>query len=147
LVQPPVRPRQFADIDDFTVNVSDIWGEPDSYVPWEFSGENMWEDSIRLTREYIGFQVRDLWFEDAILYVDLMPITGRLNVGLGSIISGMAIRDTFEQFPADEVRFLVGGQRPIRGSGYNGFDLNCLRSCPAWGTWGADSPYDCICDW
>ena len=143
------HPRQLTTQETVTIRFY-MWDvAEETYYIEDIPGESLWEETIRLTRLHYGTQVRDLWFNDTILYVDLMPITGRLNVGWGNILFGMALRRTFEQFPgASEVRFLVGGQRPLPGSGYIGFDLNCVPPCPIWGTWGWENPpTDCICIW
>ena len=142
-------PRQLTTQETVTIRFY-MWDVPEeTYYIEEIPGASLWEETIRLTRLHYGTQVRDLWFDGTVLYVDLMAITGRLNVGWGNILFGMALRRTFEQFPgASEVRFLVGGQRPLPGSGYIGFDLNCVSPCTVWGTWGLEpAPYDCICIW
>ncbi|MCL2361895.1 MAG: hypothetical protein FWC73_08805 [Defluviitaleaceae bacterium] len=147
LVQPPPTRRHLTDLNTVTIRFDDVW-YIDTYTYVEIPGAYLWEEAIRLAHYYYGVQVRDLWYEGSILYVDLFPITGRLNVGLGSIIMAERLREAFERFPhQDAVRFLVGGERPFPNIGYLGFDINCVPPCPVWGTWGMGSPYWCICYW
>lgn len=137
LVQPPATRRQLTDLETVTIRFYD-WdsGEDVVYTDEEIRGAYLWEEAICLMWCHYFVQVRDIWYEGDILYVDLFPIVGRFNVGLGSILMGMRLREAFEQFPhQNAVRFLVGGERPLPGTGYNGFDLNCVPPCPAHGTW------------
>jgi len=145
-VQPPAQPRHLTNMETVAIRIyNHDWDtETESRYRTEVVvGAQLWEETIRLIPT-----VRDLWFDGTILYVDLLPVVGRFNIGLGSIVGATAMRETFESFPhQNEVRFLVGGVRPTPGTGYNGFDINCLQGCPVWGTWGMGSLYDCICVW
>jgi len=149
LAQPPPQRRHLTDLDTVTLGFTD-WTRAidETLVIEEIPGALLWEEAIRLTQYHYGTQVRDIWYDGNILYVDLFPVVGRFNVGLGSIINASYMRQTFEEFPNQTaVRFLVGGERPLPGTGYNGFDINCVPPCPVWMTWGAESPYECICIW
>jgi len=148
IVQPPANRRHLTDLETVSLHFYD-WNQepPIGYQIEEISGIYLWEESIRLAQHHYGLQIRDLWFDGGILYIDFFPAVGRFNTGLGSIINTQYFRQTFSEFPhADELRLLVGGERP-GAVGYNGFDINCIYPCPVWRTWGAGSPYACICTW
>ena len=120
------------------------WDSPDP-VYETIAGEHLWEEAIRLVREYYDVQIRDIWYEGRILYVEMMPImAGAFNLGLGSWFHGDSVRQTFEAFPdADEVRFLVLGRRFT--AGYNGYDINSI--CGGWSAAMETGDSTCTCIW
>ena len=128
----PAEPRHLTDLETVTLPFS--WGLGLESTEEVVQGANLWEEAIRLTRLHHGMQVRDIWYEGTILYVEMMPIhVNSFNGGIGSILHGVSVRETFSAFPnATEVRFLVLGRRFTVG--YHGFDINCVPHCAAWGT-------------
>lgn len=146
----PVVPRQLTDLTSVTLPFwpwSGAWDDPDP-IEETIAGEALWAETIRLVYVHYGVQVRDIWYEDSTLYVELMPImAGSFNIGLGSIMHGDSLRQTFEAFPgAQDVRFLVLGRRFT--AGYNGYDINSL--CGGWAarSFGYEDGIEpCTCIW
>jgi len=93
IVQSPASRRHLTDLETVSLRFHD-WNRvtPDIYQIEEMPGEYLWEESIRLARYHYGLQIRDLWFDDGILYIDFFPAVGRFNTGLGSIINAQYFR-------------------------------------------------------
>ena len=146
--RPLAEPRQLTNLESVTLPFWPDWAMTYPLEPPEeetVAGENLWAEAIRLVWEYYDVQIRDIWYEGRILYVEMMPImAGAFNVGLGSWFHGDSVRQTFEAFPdVDEVRFLVLGRRFT--AGYNGYDINSI--CGGWSAAVETGYSTCICIW
>ena len=147
----PAVPRHLTDLETVTLpfyDYIDVLSSTDEVI----QGGVLWEETIRLAREYYGMQIRDIWYEGTILYVEMMPIMANsYNTGSGNISHLFNIRKTFEAFPnITEVRFLVLGRRYTIG--YNGADINCVPPCPGhgglwWADGNDDNPPEHTCVW
>ena len=132
----PATPRQLTELETVTLPFFyDFHNHDSGYIEEVIQGDKLWEETIRLVREYYKVQVRDLWYEGSILYVEMMPImVNCFNTGFGSFRHGLNVRRTFEAFPdITDVRILVLGRRFTIG--YNGFDINCVPPCPGKHGW------------
>ena len=124
------------------------------YEAEEISGIVLREEFIRLMSDHADIEVWDLWYEDDILYVDLMPIErtkfgGQCGSSTHAVIQhrhNMLIRTLTSFSDAHMIRISIGGEenamiggfRPIGGTFHiveNGFCLQISRtSCVIIGT-------------
>ena len=104
------EPRHLTDLEWVTIRLYNI-GEGHGY--WYYNeyviqGSQLWEETL-----YLMSDIRDLWYEGTILYVDLMPMTPDGGAIHGWLTTGRLHR-TFSSFPhVSEIRFLTNGRPGI----------------------------------
>jgi hypothetical protein len=131
VIRPLATPRSLTNENYVTVRFYRFPDESPYYRPHQYTeeiiaGENLWEEAIRLSGEH-GFLVRDLWYEENTLFVDLkLAMNFAFRVGWGSTVWAMAMVETFYSFPGvSEVVFLLDGdEMPLV---YNHFSINNPR--------------------
>jgi len=89
------------------------------YVEEEIAGIALREEFIRLISNHTDIEIWDLWYEDDILYVDLMPVektkfSGQCGSSTHAVIihrHNMLIRTLLSFSDAQTIRVLIGGER------------------------------------
>ena len=110
--------RQLTDLETVTIRIYD-WDGDWNYQEETIQGAELWEETLHLMPE-----VWDLWYEDRILYIDLVPSQA---IGGGSVANynrADRLRRIFSSFPeVSEIRFSTFGLPGLRfvteGRGHN----------------------------
>jgi len=131
VIRQSATPRRLTDESYVTVRFYHFpdtapYYRPHQYTEKTIAGENLWSEAIRISHEH-GFLVRDLWYEDDTLYVDLkLAMNFAFRSGWGSTVWAMAMAYTFYSFPGvnDVIFLLDGGEMPLV---YNHFSINNPR--------------------
>ena len=122
LYREPPEPRQFTNLEDVAIRLYQFPtdGDPDifgdfPYIEVSIYGQFFWQEVIeRLSCPYDGnIHVRDFWWEDDVLYVDLKigMLLDMNGPGFGSTVSARRLIQTFYSFPnTSTVVFMLDGR-------------------------------------
>ena len=114
-------PQHLTDLEMVTIRIYTFdWDvEEWKYSEEDIAGEELWEEVIRLMPE-----VRNLWYEETTLYVDLFASEWHSVGGMGDILAITRLSRIFSSFPyVSEIRFLTEGQIGFPFYGYGPDDF------------------------
>ena len=117
-----IVPRHLTDLDRVTIRIYypfDWDDEEWRYREEVIAGEELWQEVVDLMPE-----VRDLWYEDETLYVDLFASEWLSAGGMQDLLTSTRLRYIFSSFPhVSEIRFLTEGQIGLPFFGYGPEDI------------------------
>jgi len=103
------------DFDDNTFEIK-------SYEVGQINAESWQEDVRRLMFEHTGIRLRDIWYDDRRLVVDLMPVEGIVADwgSTGGYIHTLRLIHSLASLPdVEEIKVLVGGEAGHGGSHFD----------------------------
>ncbi|MCL2375825.1 MAG: hypothetical protein FWC76_00375 [Defluviitaleaceae bacterium] len=109
---------RFYDFDDNTFE--------GTYITEQIAAASWQEDVKRLMFEHTGIRLRDVWYEDRRLVVDLMPVEGAIADwgSTGGHIHTLRLIHSLASLPdVEEIKVLVGGVGGHIGSHFNFIDV------------------------
>jgi len=133
------EPRHLTDLETVTIRIYEFSDGCYESQGWDYheeiiQGSSLWEETLRLMPE-----VWDLWYEESILYVDLMPSESVDVGGQSGVLRGYRFAYIFSSFPhVSEIRFstigepgfmMIGSMAGYRSGVFNVEDRRWVQPC------------------